>query len=73
MPEIGDQEFLNTAIWHLGLSYKRAYKEIGGYIKHYGGNRKSEMKKDYKKYCKKIVSRQKMREDKLRRLQKQDN
>jgi len=68
MPEIGDQEFFSTAIWHLNLSYTRAYKEIGGYVKHYGGDRKNDMKKDYKKFCKRIKWRQDRLEKKRKRL-----
>lgn len=62
MPEIGDQSVFSAAVWYLGLSNMRGGKEVGGYIKHYGGERKSEMKKDYHKYCKRIDTRRRRKE-----------
>lgn len=58
MEEIGDQEFFSSAVWHMKLNYNRAYGDADGYFKHYGGERKKEMRADFKKYCK-IIDRRK--------------
>ncbi len=66
MPEIGDQEVFASAVWKLGLSHDRGGREVGGFIKHYGGLRKKEMIKDHEKYCIKIAKRFKQREMKAK-------